>query len=369
MSLLRRAHGLVIASLLLGPCARAEPELDRLRVPPGFEVEMLTDALPNARQLQLGENGTLFAGTRSDGRVWAFRDGEAIAIAEGLTMPSGIAFHDGNLYIGAVSTIYRLDDIESRLGRPPAPTVITKSLPDDGHHGWKHLEFGPEGSLWVPVGAPCNICEPADPYMAILRMDPATGAYDIAARGVRNTVGFDFEPGSGRLWFTDNGRDWLGDDTPSCELNVLDTTRTEVAHYGYPHVHGSDVIDPEFGDGHAPANFELPVWEFGAHTAPLGAAFYSGDQFPGRYDGALFIAQHGSWNRSAKVGYRVVVAFMENGKVTDVEPFLTGFLDGERAWGRPVDVLVDDDGALLVSDDQQGAVYRVRWTGETLVVR
>ena len=369
MSLLRHAPIAGVAVSLLASCAWGEPELDRLRVPAGFEVELLTDALPNARQLQLGDDGTLFAGTRSDGRVWAYRDGEATAIAEGLTMPSGIAFHDGDLFIGAVSTIYRLDDIEARLEDPPAPAVVTAALPEDGHHGWKHLEFGPDGSLWVPVGAPCNICDPADPYMAILRMDPATGAYDVAARGVRNTVGFDFEPGTERLWFTDNGRDWLGDDTPPCELNVLDTTRSDAAHYGYPHVHGSDVIDPEFGEGHTPAGYDLPAWEFGAHTAPLGVAFYSGEQFPARYDGALFIAQHGSWNRSAKVGYQVMVAFMEDGEVTRVEPFLTGFLDGERAWGRPVDVLVDADGSLLVSDDQQGAVYRVRWVGENVAAR
>ena len=369
MSALRNPPAFRVAIILLASCAWGEPEIDRLRVPEGFAVELLTDALPNARQLQLGDDGTLFAGTRSDGRVWAFRDGKATAIAEDLTMPSGIAFRDGNLYIGAVNTIYRLDDIESRLENPPTPTVITASLPEDGHHGWKHLEFGPDGSLWVPVGAPCNICDAADPYTTILRMDPATGRFDIAARGVRNTVGFDFEPGTDRLWFTDNGRDWLGDDTPSCELNVLDTTREAAVHFGYPHIHGSDVIDPEFGSGHAPTSFELPAWEFGAHTAPLGVAFYGAKQFPARYDGALFIAQHGSWNRSEKVGYRVMVAFFEDGDVTRVEPFLTGFLEGERAWGRPVDVLVDADGSLLVSDDQQGAVYRVRWVGGTLAAR
>ena len=349
--------------------AVAEPELERLEVPAGFVVELLTDALPNARQLQRGADGTLFAGTRSDGRVWALRDGTVHAVAEGLTMPSGIALKDGDLYIGAVSTIYRLDDIETRLSDPPEPEIVTAALPEDGHHGWKHLEFGPDGTLWVPVGAPCNICDPDDPYMALLRMDATTGSYEVAARGIRNTVGFDFEPGTGDLWFTDNGRDWLGDDSPPCELNRLATDATGVPHYGYPHVHGSDVIDPEFGAGHDPAEFALPAWEFGAHTAPLGVAFYTGTAFPERYRGALFVAQHGSWNRSSKSGYQVLATWIEDGVVTRAEPFLTGFLDGERAWGRPVDVIVDADGSLLVSDDQQGAVYRVRWVGEDVAAR
>lgn len=359
-----------LASLFaLGACAQAAPELERLRVPAGFTVELLTDELPNARQLQLGADGTLFAGTRSDGRVWAWRDGEAYAVAADLTLPSGIALKDGDLYVGAVDTIYRLDDIEAHLDDPPAPVVVTDALPSDGHHGWKHLEFAPDGALWVPVGAPCNICDPDEPYMSLLRMDPATGTWDLAARGIRNTVGFDFHPTTGDLWFTDNGRDWLGDDTPPCELNSLALDAAGVPHYGYPHVHGSDVIDPEFGAGHTPSEFVLPEHEFGAHTAPLGVAFYTGGAFPDAYDGALFVAQHGSWNRSSKVGYQVVVAFMKDGEVERVEPFLTGFLDGERIWGRPVDVLVDRDGSLLVSDDQQGAVYRVRWIGEDMAAR
>jgi glucose/arabinose dehydrogenase len=361
------ATGVLLA--LQSACAVAEPEIERLEVPPGFVVELLTDALPNARQLQRGADGTLFAGTRSDGRVWALRDGEVHAVAEGLTMPSGIALRDGDLYIGAVSTIYRIDDVEAHLASAPEPVVVTDALPEDGHHGWKHLEFGPDGTLWVPVGAPCNICDPADPYMALLRMDASTGDYEVAARGIRNTVGFDFEPATGDLWFTDNGRDWLGDDTPPCELNRLATDDPSVPHFGYPHVHGLAVVDPEFGAGHDPAEFAGPAWEFGAHTAPLGVAFYTADAFPETYEGALFVAQHGSWNRSSKSGYQVLVAWIEDGVVTRAEPFLTGFLDGERAWGRPVDVLVDADGSLLVSDDQQGAVYRVRWIGEDVAAR
>jgi glucose/arabinose dehydrogenase len=349
--------GLLLTAL--AATAAATPPVERLRVPDGFHVEVLHDDVPNARQLALGERGTLFAGTRSDGRVWALTEDGAVAVASDLRMPSGIAFADGDLYIGAVSRILRLDDIETRLDRPPQPVVITDALPDDGHHGWKHLEFGPEGDLWVPVGAPCNICEEPDPYASILRMDPATGDFEVFARGIRNTVGFDFHPETGVLWLSDNGRDRLGDDVPACELNRVPEAGM---HFGFPWIHGEDLRDPRFGSGHDPADYSPPVLSMQAHTAPLGIAFNPGGAFPERYDGALFIAQHGSWNRSSKVGYRVIVAFVEDGRVTASEPFLTGFLEGEQAWGRPVDVLFHPDGSLLVSDDRQGAVYRIRYT-------
>jgi glucose/arabinose dehydrogenase len=340
--------------------------MEKLRVPEGFAVELVSDALPNARQLALGDAGTLFAGTRSDGRVWALRDGVVHALARDLEMPSGIAFHDGDLYVGAVSTIYRLPGIERQLATPPAPLIVTEALPKDRHHGWKHLEFGPDGHLWVPVGAPCNICDPAEPYASILRMDPRTGAYEVWARGIRNTVGFDFEPGSGVLWLSDNGRDMLGDDIPPEEINRAPSAGL---HFGYPYVHAGEILDPEFGEGQDPADYAAPELTMQAHTAPLGIAFYTGSSFPDAYRGALFIAQHGSWNRSSKVGYQVIVAFLEGGRIVRTAPFLTGFLEGEQPWGRPVDVLVDRDGSLLVSDDSQGAVYRVRWTGAPVAER
>ena len=367
----RCALALLLVAGLASACARAEPAPGRLRVPPGFVVELVTDRLANARQLQLGAGGTLFAGTRSDGRVWALRDGEVHVIARGLDMPSGIALADGDLYVAAVDTVYRFDDIEAHLEDPPDPVVITDRLPGDGHHGWKHLEFAPDGMLWVPVGAPCNVCDPAAPYASLLRMDPRTGAFRVAARGIRNSVGFDFHPDSGALWFTDNGRDRLGDDVPPCELDRLDPAVVSgadprVPHYGFPHLHGSDVRDPRFG---AAGAFVLPVHEFAAHTAPLGAAFYTHDAFPEPWRGALFVAQHGSWNRSSKIGYRVMALFPEDGEVVRAEVFLTGFLEGEQVHGRPVDVLVDRDGSLLVSDDARGAVYRVRWVGDAVAGR
>ena len=369
-SLLLRTLCCLVAIAPLASTTTAAPRLDELRVPPGFVVELVTDELPNARQLALADDGTLYAGTREDGRVWALRDGTRYTLARGLTMPSGIALRGDDLYVAAVDRVLRLRSIGADLAQPPEPEVITDALPEDGHHGWKHIEFGPGGDLWVPVGAPCNICAPADPYAALLRMDPDSGDYVVAARGIRNTVGFDFEPGTGDLWFTDNGRDWLGDDTPPCELNRLDVGETTAVHYGYPHVHGAAIRDPEFGDGGEPTDaYAAPAWEFGAHTAPLGVAFYDHDAFGPEWQGTLFVAQHGSWNRSAKVGYQVLAVRIEDGRVRSAEPFLTGFLDGERAWGRPVDVLVDHDGSLLVSDDAQGAVYRVRRAGGAVSAR
>ncbi|HSG89418.1 MAG TPA: PQQ-dependent sugar dehydrogenase [Pseudomonadales bacterium] len=357
-----QTRALLAAAAVLGLAGEvaAAPPVDKLSVPPGFTIEVLHADVTNARQLALGDAGTLFAATRGDGRVWAIDGDGTRAIASDLELPSGIAYRDGDLYVGAVSTIYRLDDIEAHLDDPPAPVVVTDQLPTETHHGWKHLEFGPDGKLWVPIGAPCNICDEGDPYASIAKMDPDTGAYEIFARGIRNTVGFDFEPDTGVLWLSDNGRDMLGDDVPPCELNRVPHAGM---HFGYPYVHGADILDPEFGEGHDPADYTPPALEMQAHVAPLGIAFYTGDAFPEDYRGALFVAQHGSWNRSSKVGYQVIVAYVEDGEVVRSEPFVTGFLEGEAAWGRPVDVLVHPDGSLLISDDQQGAIYRVRWTG------
>lgn len=356
-----RALTATLALILCAPTAFATPPLEKLHVPPGFTIELVTDAVPEAREMALGDQGTLFVGSFRDGSVRALdRAGRVHVVASGLHLPSGVAYHDGDLYVGAVSTIYRLDDIEQHLDAPPAPVVITDRLPDKDHHGWKHIEFGPDGALWVPVGAPCNICDEDAPFASMLKMDPATGDYQVFARGIRNSVGFDFEPATGVLWFTDNGRDMLGDDIPPCELNRAPSAGM---NFGYPHIHGADLRDPEFGKGHDPANYTPPALAMQAHVAPLGIAFYTGDSFPAAYDDALFIAQHGSWNRSSKVGYQVIVAHVQDGRVVSSEPFLTGFLEGEESWGRPVDVVVDRDGSLLVSDDQQGAIYRIRWTG------
>ena len=347
--------------------------MDELVTPEGFVIEVFARDVTNARQLALGANGTVFVGSRSAGTVYALVDvnsdnraDKKYVIAEDLNMPSGIAYRDGSLYVAAVNRILRYDDIESRLANPPDPVVITDTLPDDEHHGWKYLGFGPDGYLYVPVGVPCNICLSSDPrHGTILKMDVKTGAYEIFASGVRNSVGFDWHPQTKELWFTDNGRDWMGDDLPPDELN-----RAPVAglHFGFPYVHGAAVLDPKFGPRleesmTAPEDFIKPALELGAHVAPLGMTFYTGKQFPESYRGRILIAEHGSWNRSEKTGYRVISVSLNGNRVVRVEPFVTGWLDHEAqaSWGRPMDIITMPDGSVLVSDDHAGAVYRIHY--------
>ncbi len=361
--------GLVASMLISSTIAHGAAALPvtRLQVPAGFQVELFA-RVPNARQMALGRS-TLFVGSMRDGTVHAIplkNPGKPVVIARGLNMPVGVAFRDGDLYVSAVSRILRLRNIESRLSRPPRLEVVTQDYPGETHHGWKFIAFGPDGKLHVPVGAPCNICEPdPDRYAVITRLDVDSGRIEVVARGVRNSVGFDWHPQSGELWFTDNGRDWLGDDAPPDELNRLSRTGQ---HFGYPYCHGGTLADPEFGHSRRCAEFVPPVQNLGAHVASLGMRFYTGTQFPERYRNAVFIAEHGSWNRSRKSGYRVSVVRLQAGRAVSYEPFVTGWLESgraheERAWGRPADVLVMPDGSLLVSDDQAGAIYRVSYRG------
>ena len=353
------------ALMAFGSLAQAAADslpLASLVVPPGFAIELFA-RVPDARQMALGQN-TLFVGSMRAGRVYAIPlQGPRTphVIAEGLNLPVGVAFRDGDLYVSSVSRILRFTDIEVRLEHPPKPEVVSSAYPTDTHHGWKFIAFGPDGRLYVPVGAPCNICEPdPDRYATITALDVATGATEVVARGVRNTVGFDWHPQSGELWFTDNGRDWLGDDAPPDELNRLGRPGE---HFGYPYCHGGTIGDPEFGRARRCSEFVPPVQKLGAHVASLGMRFYAGRQFPGRYRNAVFIAEHGSWNRSKKDGYRVSVVQLRNNRSVSYETFVTGWLQGERAWGRPADVLVMRDGSLLVSDDHVGAIYRVTYRG------
>ena len=336
--------------------------------PDGFALSVVTDEVPNARQMALAESGVLFVGTRRLGRVYAVVLGEkwdakpeVVTFAKGLAMPSGVALVDGDLYVAALNQVLRYRDIEDTFRDSPTPELVTSALPDKRHHGWKYLLAGVDGHLYVPVGAPCNICLSEDErFASILRMHPGTGATTIYAHGVRNSVGMAWHPTTGELWFTDNGRDMLGDDVPPEEVNRV---AKPGAHYGYPHIHGAAIADPSFGEGHDPAAYVPPEFEIQAHAAALGIAFYTADQFPPQYRGALFIAEHGSWNRSSKVGYRVsVLRFLESGPA--YSPFVDVWLDGERASGRPNDVLVAKDGSLLVSDDQGGRIYRVYYTGD-----
>ncbi|GAB3244862.1 PQQ-dependent sugar dehydrogenase [Chitinimonas naiadis] len=349
--------------------------LDKLRLPAGFQIEVLTDQVPNARAMTLGRyadgRGVLYVGSMGAGKVYAVElaDGQARqvrTIASGLQMPVGVAYKDGSLYVSAVSRILRLDKIDDKLANPPSPALVTDRFPTETHHGWKYIAFGPDGWLYVPVGAPCNICKSDETqYANIQRMKPDGSAVEVVARGVRNTVGFDWQPGDRSLWFTDNGRDMLGDDIPNDELNHATKSGQ---HFGYPFCHQGDTPDPEFGSQGRCSDFVPPVVKLGAHVASLGMRFYTGQQFPAAYRNNIFIAEHGSWNRSKKSGYRVVrVALDAKGRATSQETFIDGWLqqeDGkEKVWGRPVDVLNMPDGTLLISDDLAGAIYRVKYTG------
>ncbi len=362
------AGGMLSAAAASDMDTPAALPLSHLILPPGFQIELFA-RVPNARQMALGKH-TLFVGSMRVGKVYAIpltAPHTPRVIADGLEMPVGVAFRDGDLYVSAVSRIVRLRAIESHLKQPPRPEVVSRAYPGETHHGWKFIAFGPDGKLYVPVGAPCNICEPdPDRYATITRLDVASGNIEIVARGVRNSVGFDWQPHSGELWFTDNGRDWLGDDAPPDELNRVSQPGQ---HFGYPYCHGGSVADPEFGSARRCSEFVPPVQNLGAHVASLGMRFYTGTQFPERYRNAVFIAEHGSWNRSRKNGYRVSVVRLQGNRAVSYEPFVSGWLTGgraneERAWGRPADVLVMPDGSLLVSDDQAGAIYRVHYLGK-----
>ena len=347
--------------------------LSTITLPPGFKIDVYASNLVNPRQMVLSPGGTLFVGSMRLGGnepkdVYAVVDtnkdnkaDEVHVVAKGLHSPNGVAFRDGALYIAEMNRLLRIDKIEANLKSPRPPVVVTK-LPGEAQHGWKFIAFGPDGKLYVPVGAPCNICEKDDPYSSITRLKPDGSAMEVFARGVRNSVGFDWHPESKELWFTDNGRDMMGDDVPPDELN-----RAERAgmHFGYPYCHGTDIADPEFGKKRRCAELTPPAQNFGAHVASLGMRFYTGAMFPAQYRNRIFIAEHGSWNRSKKSGYRVMQARVEGGKVVEHSVFAEGFLDAaaDTAWGRPVDVLVMPDGALLVSDDQANAIYRITYKG------
>jgi len=340
--------------------------LDTIKLPPGFSISIYARDVPDARSMTLSPNGTLFVGTRQAGKVYAIRgrDHDHVAdtvttIAQGLQMPNGVAFHNGALYVAEVNRILRYDNIEEHLTTPPQPVVITDSYPRETHHGWKFIRLGPDGLLYVPVGAPCNVCQRSDArYASITRLKLDGTGFEIVAQGVRNTVGFDWHPETKELWFTDNGRDLLGDDVPPDELNHAPKPGL---HFGFPYCHGKDIPDLEFGTKRPCSDFVPPVLALGPHVAALGMRFYTGAMFPPAYHNQIFIAQHGSWNRSKKIGYRVMRVQLKGDQVTEYTPFAEGWLQGEKTWGRPVDVQVMPDGALLVSDDYAGAIYRISY--------
>ena len=369
-------HRLAVAGvgMLLALLAIAVPAavpVERLRAPPGFRVELVTDAVPNARAMTLGRyadgRGVLYVGSMSAGNVYAveLEQGRARAvhtIASGLALPAGVAWRDGRLYVSALSRILRFDGIDDRLANPPAAVVVNDRLPGESHHGAKFIAFGPDGRLYFGVGAPCNVCKPDARHGNLQRMNADGSGLEVVATGIRNSVGFDWNPADRTLWFTDNGRDMLGDDVPSDELNRLEKPGQD---FGFPYCHQGDTPDPEFGSQRACRDFTPPAARLGAHVAALGMRFYAGRQFPENYRRSIFVAEHGSWNRSRKVGYRVVrIALDPAGKVERDEPFVEGWLQldsvgRESVWGRPADVLPLPDGSLLISDDTAGAIYRV----------
>ncbi len=356
---------MAVAFIAAAPASGRSLPLDRIKLPPGFEIAVYADNVPGARSLALGADGTVYVGTLTTGKIYAVidqdQDGKAeqvLTVAEGLNSPNGVAFREGSLYVAEINRILRFDDVAENLPDARKPAIVNDALPRETHHGWKFIAFGPDGWLYVPVGAPCNICAP-DPqrHANIMRMRPDGTGLEVFAAGVRNSMGFDWNPQDGSLWFTDNGRDWLGDDAPSCELNHAPKPGL---HFGFPYCHGGSVADPQFGAKRPCRDFTPPAAKLGAHVAPLGMRFYTGRMFPPSYANRIFIAEHGSWNRSKKVGYRVVsVDAKEGGEAQEV--FAEGWLQGEQSWGRPVDVLVMPDGALLVSDDQAGVIYRISY--------
>ena len=364
---------IVLAPACNGPAGAMDGiHLDTIELPAGFSITVYAKDVLNARSMALSPSGILFVGSRDDGngQVYAIVDGnkdkaadEVVVIASGLNQPNGVAFRDGSLYVAEIHRIIRFDNIESTFRNNPQYTVVNDTFPTDTHHGWKFIAFGPDGKLYVPVGAPCNICLRDDNpiYASITRMDPDGSNREIFANGIRNTVGFDWHPDTGELWFTENGRDLLGDDVPPDELN-----RAPLAglHFGFPYWHGLNVPDPQYGSGHTASEFTLPVQELGPHVAALGMRFYTGASFPAEYRKQIFIAEHGSWNRSTPIGYRVTLVRLNGNQAASYEAFADGWLqDDGTAWGRPVDVLVMPDGSLLVSDDRANAIYRITYGG------
>jgi glucose/arabinose dehydrogenase len=343
-----------------------DDNLAKITLPEGFSIDYYAQDVDGARSMALSKSGILFVGTQDAGNVYAIvdknKDGKAdekVVVASGLNTPNGVALKDGDLYVAEINRILKFPDIENSFRSKPKYEVVSDKFPSDKHHGWKYIAFGPEGKLYVPVGAPCNICEPEKPiYATIMRMNADGSDLEIYASGVRNSVGFDWQPETKNLFFTDNGRDLLGDNIPPDELN---RATEKGQNFGYPYCHAGTISDPEFGKKHDCSEFVPPVRTLSPHGASLGMKFYTGNMFPAKYKNQVFIAEHGSWNRTNKIGYDVALVTLDgNGKPT-YEPFAKGWLQGEKEWGRPVDVLIMPDGAMLVSDDKNNAEYRITY--------
>ncbi len=370
---LRRIYLTLLLGLLhLSSCSVSKDAdqalLVDINMPDQFDISFYAKGVEGARSLERGEEGTIFVGSRNPGKVYALVDQKedhkadtVHIIDKGLNSPNGVAFRNGDLYVAEISRILRYENIEQNLANPPDPEVVYDVLPDNSHHGWKYIAFGPDDKLYVPVGAPCNVCLKEDArFSSILRMNPDGSNQEIYAKGIRNTVGFDWHPDTKELWFTDNGRDWMGDNKPPDELNKAPE---KGMHFGFPFCHGGDIPDPKYGNRRDCEEFVPPVKKLGPHVAALGMTFYSGDMFPPEYKNQIFIAEHGSWNRSTKIGYRITLV-MTRGKRTSYETFASGWEEDGKVRGRPVDVINMPDGSLLVSDDYGNAIYRITYEDE-----
>jgi len=353
----------LLSCLFVGP-ANALP-LDSLTLPPGFSISVYAKA-PGAREMAIAKNGIVYVGTRVDGNVYALIPNatrtaakKVVTIASRLNQPNGVALRNGDLYVAEISRILRFPHIAEQLQKPKFE-LLKISLPSKEYHGWRYISFGPDDRLYVAIGVPCNICISTNPlFGTIISMRPDGSDLSVFAKGVRNSVGFAWNPSNKKFWFTDNGRDWLGDDLPPDELNYAPQSGMD---FGFPYFYSDNIQDPKYKKlQKSSKGMTIPAMKLGAHVASLGMAFYTGNNFPAEYKGHIFVAQHGSWNRSKKVGYRVMLVTLKNNKPVAIRPFITGWLQKKNVWGRPVDVKVMADGSLLISDDHAGVVYRVSY--------
>lgn len=343
----------------------ADIPIASFRLPPGFKAEVWASGIPGARAMARAENGKVWVGTRGIGRVYEITDAggqrTSRVLVDKLVQPGGVAYANGSLYVMAIDKVLRYDGIATNPSAQPVDMTAAFQLPREQHHNWKYIAFGPDGKLYVPFGAPCNICEPGEAYAQIRRYNPDGSGMEVVARGVRNTQGFNWHPQTQELWFTDHGRDWMGDDGPADELNRI--TKTGL-NFGFPYCHAQGIADRDFPKADACAGVTLPVQTLGPHAAAMGVHFYTGSMFPAEYRNALFVARKGSWNRTQKFGYDVVVVKTDaQGNHPVVRPFMTGFLDpiNDSFSGRPTYFLQLPDGSLLVSDEQLGAIYRISY--------
>jgi glucose/arabinose dehydrogenase len=341
--------------------------ISKMKLPPGFKAEIWATGMPGARAMAKGENGKIYIGTRGIGRVYELTNNGTTrtsrVVVDKLTQPAGVEYRNGALYVMAIDKVLRFDGIAANPNVAPVDMTAAFNLPKEQHHNWKYIRFGPDGKLYVPFGAPCNICEQPAEYAQIRRYNPDGSGMEVLARGVRNTVGFDFHPITKELWFTNHGRDWMGDDTPDDTFNRLSSTGL---NFGFPYCHAGNIPDPDFKKADACNGVTQPVAKMGAHVAVMGVHFYTGKMFPAAYQNAALIARKGSWNRNKKSGYDVVmVRANPDGTLAQVTPFISGFMDSSdnSFWGRPAYMMQLEDGSLLLSDEQLGAIYRITYGG------